>query len=85
MHACMQFFLVFLLLHLAFLILSKRQQHTESFKLVFQFISGVHLNLSTKWALKSVPFCLVGVFTLPTDEWCVHNRLFNANFEDKFK
>jgi hypothetical protein len=30
-------------------------------------------------------FCVVYVFTLQTDEWCVHNRLFNANFEDKFK
>jgi hypothetical protein len=26
-----------------------------------------------------------GIFTLQTDEWCVHNRLFNANFEVKFK
>jgi hypothetical protein len=24
-------------------------------------------------------------FTRQTDEWCVHNRLFNANFEVKFK
>jgi hypothetical protein len=23
--------------------------------------------------------------TVQTDEWCVHNRLFNANFEDTFK
>jgi hypothetical protein len=30
-------------------------------------------------------FVVVCVFTLPTDEWCVHNRLFNANFEEKFK
>jgi uncharacterized protein YjbI with pentapeptide repeats len=22
---------------------------------------------------------------METDEWCVHNRLFNANFEDKLK
>jgi hypothetical protein len=22
------------------------------------------------------------VFTLQTDAWCVHNRLFNANFEE---
>jgi hypothetical protein len=28
-------------------------------------------------------FCVVCVFTLQTGEWCVHNRLFNADFEDK--
>jgi hypothetical protein len=32
----------------------------------------------------NLTFCVVCVFTLQTDEWCVHNRLFNANFEDKF-
>jgi hypothetical protein len=33
---------------------------------------------------KSNPtFCVVCVFTRQTDEWCVHNRLFNASFEDK--
>jgi hypothetical protein len=26
-----------------------------------------------------------GIFTLQTDEWCVHNRLINAKFEVKFK
>jgi hypothetical protein len=30
-------------------------------------------------------FSVVCVFTLQTDEWCVHNRLFNANLEEKFK
>jgi hypothetical protein len=62
-------------------------------------VSGVHLNLSSKLPLKSrlwthrglqitdqlfksnLTFC---VFTGKTDEWCLH-RLFNANFEDKFK
>jgi hypothetical protein len=33
----------------------------------------------------NLTFCVVYVFTLQADEWCVHNRLFNANFEDKFK
>jgi hypothetical protein len=33
---------------------------------------------------KSNPtFCVVCDFTLQTGEWCVHNRLFNANIEDK--
>jgi hypothetical protein len=29
------------------------------------------------------PFCVVCVFTLEADEWSVHNRLFNAKFEEK--
>jgi hypothetical protein len=33
----------------------------------------------------NLTFCVVYVFTLQTDEWCVHNRLFNAHFEDKIK
>jgi hypothetical protein len=33
----------------------------------------------------NLTFCVVCVFTLQIDEWCVHNRLFNAYFEDKFK
>jgi hypothetical protein len=28
-------------------------------------------------------FSVICVFTLQTDEWCVHNRLFNANFENE--
>jgi hypothetical protein len=32
----------------------------------------------------NLTFCVV-FLTLQTIEWCVHNRLFNANFEDKFK
>jgi hypothetical protein len=33
----------------------------------------------------NLTFCVVCIFTLQTGEWCVHNRLFNVNFEDKFK
>jgi hypothetical protein len=33
----------------------------------------------------NLTFCVVCVFTLQIDDWFVHNRLFNANFEDKFK
>jgi hypothetical protein len=33
----------------------------------------------------NLTFCVLYVFTQQTDEWCVHNRLFNANFEEKFK
>jgi hypothetical protein len=33
----------------------------------------------------NLTFSVVCVFTLQTEEWCVHSRLFNANFEDKFK
>jgi hypothetical protein len=33
----------------------------------------------------NLTFCLVYVFTVQMDEWCGHNRLFNANFEEKFK
>jgi hypothetical protein len=33
----------------------------------------------------NLTFCVVCVFTLQTDEWCVHNRLFNANFGKKFE
>jgi hypothetical protein len=61
------------------------------------FISGVRLNVHILKVgveestvddhglnLTSL-FCVVCVFTLRTDEWCVHNRLFNPNFDDKFK
>jgi hypothetical protein len=66
-------------------------------------ISGVYLNLLSKYALMSplwahhglqitgqlfksnLTLCVVCVFTLKTDEWCVHNRLPNINFEDTFK
>jgi hypothetical protein len=30
----------------------------------------------------NLTFCIVCVFTVQTDEWCVHNLLFNVNFED---
>jgi hypothetical protein len=33
----------------------------------------------------NLTFCVVYVFNVQTDPWCVHNRLFNANFEEKFK
>jgi hypothetical protein len=33
----------------------------------------------------NLTYCVVCVFTLETDEWYVHNRLFNAYFENKFK
>jgi hypothetical protein len=48
-------------------------KHTTDYKLTEQLFK---FNLT---------FCVVCVFTLQIDEWCVHNRLFNANFEDKFK
>jgi hypothetical protein len=62
---------------------------------------GVHLSLTSKVGVEesivnapritdqllksNLTFCVVCVFTLQTDEWCVHNLLFNANFENKFK
>jgi hypothetical protein len=33
----------------------------------------------------NLTFCVVCVFTQQTDKWCVHNRFFKANFDDKFK
>jgi hypothetical protein len=30
-------------------------------------------------------FALFVFLIMQTDEWCVHNRLFNANIEEKFK
>jgi hypothetical protein len=33
----------------------------------------------------NLTLCVVCLFTLQTNEWCVHNRLFNANFENKFE
>jgi hypothetical protein len=42
--------------------------------------------ITTDHGFKSnLTFCVVCVFTLKTDEWCVHNQLFNAYFEAKFK
>jgi hypothetical protein len=33
----------------------------------------------------NLTFCVVCVFTLQTDEWCIHNSPFNVNFEEKLK
>jgi hypothetical protein len=33
----------------------------------------------------NLTFCIVCVFTRQIHEWCVHNRLFDVNFEEKFK
>jgi hypothetical protein len=33
----------------------------------------------------NLTFSVARVFTQQTDEWSIHNRLFNANFEEKFK
>jgi hypothetical protein len=33
----------------------------------------------------NISFCVVCVFTVQAEEWCVHNRLFNAKFAGKFK
>jgi hypothetical protein len=42
--------------------------------------------ITTDHGFKSnLTFCVVCVFTLETDEWCVHNQLFNAYFEAKLK
>jgi hypothetical protein len=42
--------------------------------------------ITTDHRFKSnLTFCIVCVFTLETDEWSVHNQLFNAYFEAKFK
>jgi hypothetical protein len=31
----------------------------------------------------NLTYCVVCIFTVQTDEWYVHDRLFKANFEDK--
>jgi hypothetical protein len=43
------------------------------------------LQITDQLFKSNLTFCAVCVFTLHTDEWCVHNRLFNANFEDTYK
>jgi hypothetical protein len=48
-------------------------------------ISCLNTLLPTSGAFLIDTFYVVCVITLQTDEWCVHNRLFNANFEEKFK
>jgi hypothetical protein len=59
-------------------------------------ISGVHLmylqsrrlridcELTTDYG-SNLTFCIVCVFTVQTDEWFVHNRLFNVSFDETFK
>jgi hypothetical protein len=42
----------------------------------------IYLNLTSLFALFGF---LVLYFSLQTDEWCIHNRLFNVNFDEKFK
>jgi hypothetical protein len=50
----------------------------------FKFIHH-ELEITDQLFKSNLTFCVVYVFTLQTDEWCVHNRLLNANFEDTFK
>jgi hypothetical protein len=61
--------------------------------------SGVHFKFILKAGIKesivnapritdnlfktNLTFCVVCVFSLQTEEWCVQNRLFNANSEEK--
>jgi hypothetical protein len=75
--------------------------HTSPYKIYsiryiewsFKFILEVGVEDSIVNALRitdqlfksNLTFCVVCVFTMQTDEWCVHNRLFSANFEDKFE
>jgi hypothetical protein len=33
----------------------------------------------------NLTFCVVCVFIQQTDEWCVHNRLFDDNFGERFE
>jgi hypothetical protein len=47
--------------------------------------SIVNVPITDQLFKSNLIFCVVCVVTLKTDEWCVHNRRFNANFEDKFK
>jgi hypothetical protein len=56
---------------------------------VFQFLlkAGVEVSIvNAPWITdqlfkSNLTFCVVCVFILQPDELCVHNRLFNANFE----
>jgi hypothetical protein len=47
--------------------------------------SVVNAPLSTDYELDQLLRCVVCVFILQSDAWYVHNRLFNAYFENKFK
>jgi hypothetical protein len=42
------------------------------------------LRITDQLFKSKLTFCVVCVFSLQTDEWCAHNRLLNANFEEKF-
>jgi hypothetical protein len=41
------------------------------------------LQITDQLFKSNLTFCVVSVFTLQ-NVWCVHNRLFNAYFDDKF-
>jgi hypothetical protein len=59
----------------------------------FHLKVGVEESIVTRHGLQirgqlfkaNLTFWVVCVFTLQADEWCVHNRLFNANFDVKLK
>jgi hypothetical protein len=60
-----------------------------SFKFPFKVCVEESIIVNAPWVTdqlfeSSLTFCVVFVFTLQTDEWCDHNRLFNANFEEIF-
>jgi hypothetical protein len=62
-----------------------------SFKLILKvgvedsIVNTPRITITDQLFKYNLTFCVVCVFTVQTDEWCVHNRLFNANFEDTFK
>jgi hypothetical protein len=43
------------------------------------------LQITDQLFRSNLTFCVVCVFALQTDKWGVHNWLFNANFDGKFK
>jgi hypothetical protein len=59
----------------------KKKSKTENKK------RNVHhgLQITDQLFKSNLTFCAICVFTLHADEWCVHNRVLNANFEEKFK
>jgi hypothetical protein len=65
----------------------------ERDKMVTSFLAKLdfatpYIGCSFKFLLKvGVEESIVNAprITVQTDEWCVHNRLFNANFEEIFK
>jgi hypothetical protein len=46
----------------------------------FKFILG--LQIADQLFKSNLTFCVVCVLNLEIDDWCVHNRFLNANFED---